>query len=227
MKKINRHQSSKFIANSGLLILFFYILLAIFTFGLIQTSLPGLNVSQLMYIPIIAGFLSIGWAAYNFSFDNIEKWEKGKIIFILILISSFSLILAQVFLIIAGSDTEGLPNYFSLYYFGISLMIISSLLFGVSFFFLRHQLKKLYFKKIIIRYPGFYLIAGFGFQTIAYSLFLISFVVNITDVQGIIDIIGVSIVAASLLLFALGFIQLNISFRAYPHLVEDESIRPK
>jgi len=225
VKTINRLQNSKIIANSSLLIIFFYVFLAVLSFGFLNTSLPGLKVAQLLFIPIIAGILGFARAAYNFSFDEIISWEKGKTIYYSLIISSAILVLSQVFLITAGSD-EGLPIHLPLYYIGIISLILSSCSFTISFFFVRKQLSILYFKKVVIRHPGIYLLTGYIFQIIAYCIYFVSFFFNNQSIQGIMDIIGVSVVAASLLMLAIGFFQINISFRAYPHLVEDESIRP-
>ena len=227
METINRLQNSKIIANSSLLIIFFYVFLAVLSFGFLNTSLPGFKVSQLLFIPILAGILGFARAAYNFSVDELVSWEKGKIIYYALISSSAVLVLSQVFLIVAGSDAEGLPIHVSLYYIGIILLILSSVSFTVSFFFVRNQLSILYFKKVVIKHPGLYLLTGYILQTVAYCIYFVSFFFNNQSVQSTLDIIGVSVVAASLLMLAIGFVQINISFRAYTHLVEDESIRPE
>ncbi len=227
MKKINRLQNSKIVANSGLLIVFFYVILGILSFGFLKISLPGMKVEQLLIIPIIAGILGFARAAQIFSVDELISWEKGKTIFYSLVISSAILVLSQVFLITAGVDSEGLPIRLSLYYIGSITLILSACSFAVSFFFVRQQLSILYFKKVVIRHPGIYLIAGYIFQVITHCIFFASFFVTNPDIQGITDIVGMATAAASILLLIIGFIQINISFRAYAHLVEDESIRPE
>ena len=103
-------------------------------------------------------------------------------------------------------------------------MIVSSLSFSLSFFLFRRQLLTLYFKKIIVKYPNFFPTLSFALQAVAYCLFLgASFIQG--DVQLGIDIAGIVIAAISILLLIGGLIPVNISFRAYSHLVDDESLR--
>jgi hypothetical protein len=45
------------------------------------------------------------------------------------------------------------------------------------------------------------------------------------NVQTILDAIGIGIAVVSLIFLLVGFIPINISFRTYPHLIEDEELR--
>lgn len=220
---MERVQSAKFISSGCLMVPAFYVFLAIFSFGLRDTSISGLSAVQILYVPLIIAFIGIGFASYNLSFDSDEPWEKGKKIAILIVISIILLLLAQISLIVAGVEEDIIirPVFF---YIGDILMIISSLSFGLSFFFFRRQLLTLYFKKIIVKYPNFLPTLSFALQALAYCLFFgASFIQG--DVQLGIDIAGIVIAAISVLLLIGGLIPINISFRAYSHLVDDESLR--
>lgn len=221
---MNREQSIKFFTSGSLMFIVFYLLLGVFSFGLRDTSLPGLSAIQILFIPIIIAVGGIGYASYNFGFDPKEPWDKGKLIAILIAVSAALLIIAQVSLIAAGADEDGFPIRLSLFYIGDIMMIISCISFGVSFFFLRKQLFSLYLKKIIIKNPNVMVIGSFALQAVAYCLFFGAFF-TAGDVQTSIDLAGIVIAALAVLLLIGGFIPLNISFRAYAHLLEDESLR--
>ncbi|MCG3221283.1 MAG: hypothetical protein H7641_07880 [Candidatus Heimdallarchaeota archaeon] len=220
---MDRVQSAKFISSGSIMILVFYVFLAIFSDGLRDTSLPGMSAVQILFIPLIIAFIGIGFASYNLGFDSDEPWERGKIIAILIAISIIILLLAQLSLIVAGVDEDIIirPVFF---YIGDILMIISSLSFSLAFFFFRRQLLTLYFKKIVVKYPNFLPTLSFGLQAVAYCLFFgASF--SQGDVLLGIDIAGIIIASISVLLLIGGLIPVNISFRAYSHLVDDESLR--
>ena len=112
-----------------------------------------------------------------------------------------------------------------IYLGGISL-ILSSIAFAIGFFFLQKQMAHLYLKRVIVKYPKYYLSIGFGVQALAYLLFFISsFISNQTAVETI-NIVGIGITAVVIILLIMGFIPINIAFRAYPHLVENEEMRP-
>jgi len=221
---MERIQSAKFISSGSLMILFFYVFLGIFSYGLRNTTIPGIYVFQLLYIPIIIAFAGIGFASHNLRFDSEEPWERGKTIALLLVTSLTILTLAQLSLITAGMDDGGNIIRPSFFYIGDVLMIMSCLAFTLSFFFLRKQLLTLYFKKIVVKYPNYLPIIAFTIQTFSYCLF---FYASFTsgDIQTIIDIVGIVIAAISILLLIGGLIPINISFRAYSHLVEDESLR--
>ena len=221
---MNREQSVKFFTSGSLMYGFFYILLGVFTWGLRDTSLPGLNVVQILYIPIIIAIGGIGYASYNLGFDTKEPWEKGKLIAYLIATSVIILVLAQILLIAAGANEDGSPIRLSLFYIGDIMMIISCISFGVSFFALRKQLFSLYLKKIIIKNPNIMIVISYALQVVAYCLFFgASFAAG--DVRISVDLAGIVVAALAILLLIGGFIPINISFRTYAHLVDDESLR--
>ena len=224
MKIMNREQSAKFISSGSIMAVFFYVVLAIFSDGLRDTSLNGVSAIQLLFIPILVAFGGIGLASYNLSFDPDEPWEKGKLISIIFAISITLLLFAQIALIIAGADEQGKIIRPAFFYIGNILMIGSCIAFSVSFFFLRKQLTILYLKKIIIRNPNVMIFVSFTLQTISYCIF---FGASFTQdpLQTSIDIAGIVIAAISILLLIGGMIPLNISFRAYSHLLKDESLR--
>ncbi|MCG3226192.1 MAG: hypothetical protein H7645_04675 [Candidatus Heimdallarchaeota archaeon] len=220
---MERVQSAKFISSGSLMIPAFYVFLAIFSFGLRDTSISGMSAVQILYIPLIIAFVGFGFATYNLSFDPDEPWEKGKMIAISLAISITLLLLAQISLIAAGVDEDNIirPVFF---YIGDILMITSSISFGLTFFFFRRQLLTLYFKKIVVKYPNFLPSISYALQAVAYCFFFgASFIQG--DVQLGIDIAGIVIAAISVLLLIGGLIPVNISFRAYSHLVDDESLR--
>ncbi len=236
------------------MVLVFYVILAIFSVGLRNTSLPGLNVIQLLFLPIIIGIAGIGWGAYNFTFDEKEPWENGKKILFFILAGTVFLLLGQIALIIAGYDNVQevaiRPSYLIV---GDTLMILSCLVLAIGFFFLRKQLLQKYLKKIFIKNPNLFIVFSyllqavayilfftayfttqgntqtildvFGKQAAAYSLFFSAYFLNQVTTQMILDAIGIGIAVIALIFLLVGFIPVNISFRTYPHLVEDETLR--
>ncbi|NPD87640.1 MAG: hypothetical protein HGN29_02885 [Asgard group archaeon] len=221
---MERVQSAKFISSGSLMISAFYVLLAIFSYGLRDTSISGISAIQILFIPIIISFIGIAFASYNLGFDSDEPWERGKIIAVLITISIILLLVAQISLIVAGVDDDGKIIRVAFFYIGDILMIISSIVFSLSFFFFRKQLLTLYFKKIIVKHPNFLPTISFALQAVAYCLFFgASFTQG--DVLIGIDLTGIIISAISVLLLIGGLIPVNISFRAYSHLLDDESLR--
>jgi len=223
---MHRLQLSKFFTSGTMMVFIFYIILAIFSVGLRNTSLPGITAIQLLFLPIIIGIVGIGWGAYNFTYDEKEPWKNGKEIFFLVLIGVALLILGQIALIIAGYD-ETLemairPSYFIV---GNSLMILSCIVLAVGFFFLRKQLLELYFKKIFIKNPNLFIVFSYIVQVVAYSLFFTAYFTTQGNTQAILDGIGIGLVGIALIFLLVGFIPINISFRTYPHLVEDEKLR--
>ncbi|MHA2255361.1 MAG: hypothetical protein ACXAAM_04765, partial [Candidatus Heimdallarchaeaceae archaeon] len=125
---------------------------------------------------------------------------------------------------VAGIDEDNIIIRPVFFYIGDILMIISSLSFGLSFYFFRRQLLTLYFKKIIVKYPNFLPTISYAMQAVAYCFFFgASFIQG--DVQLGIDIAGMVIASISVLLLIGGLIPVNISFRAYSHLVDDEGLR--
>ena len=209
-----------------MMIFVFYVILAIFSVGLRNTSLPGLTAIQLLFFPIIIGIGGMGWGAYNLSFDEKEPWKRGKIIFYLISIGTIFLVFGQIGLIIAGYDDVQevviRPNFVSV---GNVFMILSCLVLAISFFFLRKQLQEMYYKKIFIKNPNLFVIVSYLLQAVAYCLFYTAYFITQTNTQTILDAIGIGIAIVSLILLLVGFIPINISFRTYPHLVEDEGLR--
>jgi hypothetical protein len=224
--KINRFQVSKLFTSGTMMVFVFYVILAIFSVGFVSTSTPGLNVIQLLFIPIIAGIAGMGWGAYNLSFDEKEPWKRGRIIFILISTGTIFLLLGQIGLIIAGyDDVQKIairPSFVSV---GNVFMILSCLILAVGFFFLRKQLKEMYFKKIFIKNPNIFIVFSYLLLAIAYSLFFAAYFTAQGNALTILDGIGIGFTVVSLIFLLVGFIPINIAFRTYPHLVEDEGLR--
>ena len=224
--KINRLQVSKFFTSGTMMVFVFYVLLAIFSVGLRNTSLPGLTAIQLLYLPIIIGIGGIGYGAYHLSFDEKEPWKNGKIIFYLITAGTISLLFGQIGLIIAGyDDVQEIairPSFVSV---GNVFMILSCLILAVGFFFLHKQLREMYFNKIFIKIPNWFTIFSYLLQAVAYSLFFTAYFTTQGNTQTILDAVGIAIAVVSLIFLLVGFIPINISFRTYPHLVEDEELR--
>jgi len=224
------YRNSKFFANGSILVIFFYIILGIFLYFIsggyiIANSLfdviSGLDSSQLLYAPIIFGLAGMGKAALNFRKEREFAWERGKQIAILIFAGSGILLLGLFLLILK----EWVENEF-LIYLGCISLILSNIAYAIGFFFLQKQLASLYLKRVIVKYPKYYISIGFGVQSLAYTLFFISWLISNKAVATIINIVGIGITAVTIILLCIGFIPINIAFRAYPHLVENEEIRP-
>lgn len=223
-------RNSKFFTSGSILVVFFYVILGILlyfisgaiviTFGLFGV-LNGLDASHILYAPIIIGLAGMGKAAQNFRNEKEFAWERGKQIAIFILAGSGILLLGLFLLIL----TEWIIIDILIYLGGIFL-ILSSIAFTIGFFFLQKQLATLYLKRVIVKYPKYYLTIGFGVQSLAYILFFISSFITIESVAQTINIVGIGLIAVVIILLGMGFIRINIAFRAYPHLVENEEMRP-
>ncbi|MFW9851993.1 MAG: hypothetical protein ACFFDS_03570 [Candidatus Thorarchaeota archaeon] len=249
--KINRFQLSKSFTSGTIIVFVFYVILAIFTLGLRNTSLAGISASQILYIPILIGIVGMGWGAYNFTYDDKEPWEKGRLISFFLIGGAVILFLGQISLIIAGFDeVQKVPIRLSYFFIGNILMIISCIILAIGFVLLRKQLLGLYFKKIFIKNPNAFVVFSYILQTLAYCLFFSAyFMVNVKPEvsimeflqvntgfsilqlniliqnQVILDASGIGLIVLALIFLLVGFIPINISFRTYPHLVEDEKLR--
>ncbi len=224
------HRNSKFFASGSILVVFFYVILGILLYfmsggyiianGLFDV-LYGLDASQILYAPIIIGLAGIGKAALNFRNESEFAWERGKQIAIFIFVGSGILLLGLFLLILI----EWIVTDILIYLGGICL-ILSSIAYTIGFFFLQKQLASLYLKRVIVKYPKHFLSIGFGVQSLSFTLFFISWLISNEAVAVIINIIGIGITAVAIILLSIGFIPINIAFRAYPHLVENEEMRP-
>ena len=224
------YRNSKFFASGSILVVFFYVILGILlyfmsgaiiiSFGLFDV-LNGLDASQLLYAPIIIGLAGMGKAALNFRNEREFAWERGKQIAIFIFVGSGILLLGLFLLIL-----KEWVNTDILIYLGGICLILSSIAYAIGFFFLQKQLASLYLKRVIVKYPKYYLSIGFGAQSLAFTLFFISWLISNEAVTEIINIVGIGITAITIILLSIGFIPINIAFRAYPHLVENEEMRP-
>ncbi|MHA2357432.1 MAG: hypothetical protein ACXABK_01515 [Candidatus Heimdallarchaeaceae archaeon] len=218
------YRNSKFFTSGSLLTIFSYGLLAIFAIGYRTTSLNGLRYELLIYLLILVGFGGIGLGAYRLSLDTKEPWNRGKQFSYFLFGGLIMIFLAQIFLIISGTDAEVDVTIPVLFNIGNSFMIISCLVFVIAFFILRKQLLELYLKEIVIKEPNLFIIFAFLAQGVMYVFYFVSYYFP--------DIFAFAIVAfifagIFLLCLILGFIQINIIFRVYPHLVEDETLRQK
>ncbi len=224
--RINRLQVSKLFTSGTMMVFVFYVILAIFSVGLRNTSLPGLTAIQLLFLPIIIGIAGIGYGAYHLSFDEKEPWKSGKIIFYIITIGIISLLFGQIGLIIAGyDDVQEVAIRPDFVIVGNVLMILSCLVLAVSFFFLHKQLREMYFKKIFIKIPNWFTVFSYLLQAVAYILFFTAYFTTQGNTQTILDAIGIGTAVVALIFLLVGFIPINISFRTYSHLVEDEELR--
>lgn len=215
------HRGAKFYTSGSLLVMFFYVLLAVFTIGLSFAVVGGLDVTQLLYVPILIGISGMGVGALIFSREEEFQWKEGKKIAWFIFIGSGLLVIAHLFFIIAG-----IVDNITLVYPGDVCLILSTLSYSISFYFLQRQMAFLYLKKVIIKYPNYYVFIGFIVQAIAYLIFSINWFIQDEVAVATLEIIGIVFAGISILLLVIGFIPINIAFRAYPHLVEDENLRP-
>ncbi|MBY8999764.1 MAG: hypothetical protein KGD64_02515 [Candidatus Heimdallarchaeota archaeon] len=216
------YRGSKLFSNGSLLLIFFYILLGIFTYGLSFSVFGGWDPSFILYVPIIIGIAGMGTASLNFSKEKEFTWERGKQVALFIFLGSGILFLSILLLILVEW-----VDYDVIVYIGDVGLILSCIAYAVGFFFLQRQLAFLYLKRVIVRYPKYYATIGFGVQAFAYAVFFINwFFTENAIITATLVIIGIVFAAISIILIAMGFIQINIAFRAYPHLVENEELRP-
>ena len=224
------YRNSKFFASGSILVAFFYVILGILLYfisggyiiaiGLFDV-IGGWDASQILYAPIIIGLAGMGKAALNFSNESEFTWERGKQIAIFIFAGSGILLLGLLLLIL----TEWVITDILIYLSG-TFLILSNIVYAIGFFFLQKQLAALYLKRVIVKYPKYFLSIGFGVQSLAYILFFISSFISIESVSVTMNIVGIGITAVAIILLCIGFIPINIAFRAYPHLVENEEMRP-
>lgn len=224
------YRNSKFFASGSILVAFFYVILGILLYfisggyiianGLFDV-ISGWDASQILYAPIIIGLAGMGKAALNFRNEKEFAWERGKQIAVFILAGSGILLLGLLLLILK----EWVITDILIYVGGICL-ILSNIAYSIGFLFLQKQLAALYLKRVIVKYPKYFLSIGFGVQSLAYILFFISSFISIESVAVTINIVGIGITAVAIVLLCIGFIPINIAFRAYPHLVENEEMRP-
>ncbi|MCK5141150.1 MAG: hypothetical protein KAQ70_03070 [Candidatus Heimdallarchaeota archaeon] len=224
------YRNSKFFASGSILVAFFYVILGILLYfisggyiiaiGLFDV-IGGWDASQILYAPIIIGLAGMGKAALNFSNESEFTWERGKQIAIFIFAGSGILLLGLLLLIL----TEWVITDILIYLSG-TFLILSNIVYAIGFFFLQKQLAALYLKRVIVRYPKYFISIGFGVQAISYTLFFINWFISNEIVTATIEIAGIVLAVISILLLIVGFIPINIAFRAYPHLVENEEIRP-
>lgn len=218
---INRLRDSKVIGNGGFVISIFYIILAFLTRGLFDTTAPIFNSTSILFIPIILAYILIGRSAYNLNFDLKKPWNSGKRIFILLIIGSCFLLSSQILF-----NVQEFGEILLLEYLGIVLMILHCFVIATAFFFLYNQLKEFYIDGYIIKNPNYMLSIAYLIQMTGYIFFLIGWIIP-QNSAGTINLIGIIISAVSIILIIAGAIPLNISFRAYPYLVENESLRSK
>ena len=224
------YRNSKFFSSGSVLVSFIFLVLGIASIGLTHISSVSLaysetNVywvpSQMLYAVIIIGLAGMGKAALNFSEESEFTWERGKQIAIFIFMGSGILLLGMLLSILRTWIDSDI-----LLYLGDIGLIISCIAYAIGFFFFQRQLASLYLKRVIVKYPKYFISIGFGVQALAYTLFSTHWFISSESVIAIIQFIGIVIAAISILLLIVGFIPTNIAFRAYPHLVEDEEIRP-
>ncbi len=133
------------------------------------------------------------------------------------------------FLLLSGQIMFNIQEFgeiLPLEYLGIILMILHCFVIATAFYFLYNQLKEFYIDGFIIKNPNYMISIAYLIQMTGYIFFLIGWFIP-QNSAGIINIIGIAISAVSIILIIAGAIPLNISFRAYPYLVENESLITK
>lgn len=215
------HRNSKLFTSGSILVIFFYILLGIFTYGLAFSVFGGWDPSQILYLPIFFGLIGMGSAALKFSKESEFAWERGKWIAVFIFMGSGVLLLGLLLLIITTWINSEI-----LVYLGDMGLILSCIVYAIGFFFLQREMASLYLKRVIVKYPKFFISIGFGVQSLSYTLFFINWFISNETVTATIEIVGIVFAAISIILLSIGFIQVSMAFRAYPHLVENEEMRP-
>jgi len=215
----NRQQHSKLITNSLVMILLFYIILAIITRALFTLITPLWGEYQLLFLPILLGYIGMSWGIFNLSYDPIVKWKNTRRVTFFIIAGAVTLFLSQIILIII----EWLPPYpvlvETMYYIGVFLLFISGLLIAFGFFKFRQDLLPHYFDKYIAKYPNWFIIIAYISQSFSYVFFVISGL-TFGNLGSAFEIIGYIVAGGSILSMAIGFYSIFISFRAFPKIME-------
>ncbi len=94
------YRNAKFFTSGSILVIFFYIILGIFSYGFTFSVVGKWDPIQILYAPIILGLAGMGKAALNLSKEKEFAWEHGKQIALFIFVGSGLLLLGLLLLII-------------------------------------------------------------------------------------------------------------------------------
>ncbi|MHA1303010.1 MAG: hypothetical protein ACTSQE_13730 [Candidatus Heimdallarchaeaceae archaeon] len=222
MSKIQRYKYAKMIRNGGNLILFFYFLLLIFSNALLSIPYQGFNASFILYIPIIVALIGIGLAAKGFEQDSEAKWVRGKRIFQIFVVSSSLIFLSFIFFTIQEVIISDILEIT-----GLIAIAFANLGLAFGFYLLKEELEIQYENEKIIKKPDNLMTISFFLQALAYVMLLISYIQTYFTKLTLFDLLCMILAVLSLILMVISTIKLNVSFRAYPYLFEEEILHQR
>ncbi len=221
---MERYKLAKFISSGSIMLLIFQILLIIFGRFLLNTIVIDFNQSHILYIPLILAYLGISYASYRFKTNNDYPWTLGEKIGLFIASGSILIGIAQITFV---SITE--TGSIILYYLAFLMMVGAYCLLGYGFYLLIDQMEELWAEDYIIKEPKIFLPLGHFGLALVYLLFLISYIIlriheNLALFFSIIGIAGVLFFSV---INVIGYIRLNLAFRTYPMMFEDQLKKKK
>lgn len=221
---MERYKLSKFISSGSIMLLIFQILLIIFGRLLLNTIVIDFNQSHILYIPLILAYLGISYASYKFKTNKDYPWTLGKKIGIFIGSGSILMGIAQITFI---SITE--TGSILLYYLAFLMMIGTYCLLGYGFYLLITQMEELWAEDYIIKEPKIFLPLGHLGLALVYLLYLISYIIlRINESLALFfSLIGIAGALFFSIISFIGYIRLNLAFRAYPMMFEDQLKKKK
>ncbi|MHA1778686.1 MAG: hypothetical protein ACTSYN_03850, partial [Candidatus Heimdallarchaeaceae archaeon] len=182
------------------------------TKGFLDTTFPGMHTAQLLYFPILIGLIGMAYAAKQFGQDEIYPWHYSNQIFLLILGGSVAIALGQV-LFITETNNPNLGVHTS----GIVCLILGHILLAIGFYYLvRKELYNLYLNDRILKEPKAELPIAYVGLTISYVFFLISSLLTDAALIDIFNLVGIGVAIIFSIVSVIGYLRLNILFKAYP-----------
>lgn len=211
------YRNVQLFSSGSLLILIFQILLVALTRGLLDTVYAGMHTMQLLFIPIIFAWYGMAYASKSFHNDETYKWQNGIVIFILMFSGATDILFSQIIFV-----TETFNPFPALHVVGILLLIAGHGTLAAAFLFLnKTELYKLYLDDKIQKAPGLELTIGHAFFALTYTAFLISAQGN-TAIANIFYTGGIVLAVIAVLVASVGYLKLNILFKAYPYIFVQE-----
>jgi len=217
MIKMNKYQSSNLIKNGGLLIAFFYLFLILLNKCMLTVPYQGFNGINLLYFVIVTGILGIGYASKEFSLNKETKWKYGQKSWIFSIVGSLSILFSLLFF-----ATQEIKKSDVLEILGLIFMIIGNLFCATEFFYLKQDLSVKHEEEKVIKKPDYFMSVGFLLQALTFLIILIRYILFYFSYFTILDIIAGSLAIISLFFFFFSAVKLNVIFRAYPYLYEEE-----
>jgi len=215
--EMNKYQSANLIKSGGFLLGFFYLFLILLNKAMLTVPYQGFNGMNFLYFVVITGILGIGYASKEFTLNKETKWKYGRKSWKFAIIGSSSIFVS---LLLFAIQELGKSDVLEI--LGLLFMIIGNLACATEFFYLKQDLALKFEEEKVIKKPDYFMSIGFLLQALTFLIILIRYILFYFSYFTTLDIIAGSFAIISLFFIFFAAIKLNITFRAYPYMYEEE-----